>query len=294
MKLKRIAVYGRMFDDKYIPQVQKLFDTLSSEGLEIIVYSAFREFLKNRITLPEIEIFQRSSEFHNDVDAFLSVGGDGTILDSVTLVKKSGIPLIAINTGRVGFLSTLQIEETSNYLHSIIQGDYLIESRDMLYVESNSDLFGETNFALNELVIHKKDTSSMISIHTYLDDEYLCTYWSDGLIISTPTGSTAYSLSCGGPIVSPDAQSIIINPIAPHNLNSRPMVISNKKTIKLRVEGRSKNFLASLDSRQESIDSLTELTVKRCDFTMNFVRLKDHSFLKTINKKLHWGYDQRN
>ncbi|MCB0480469.1 MAG: NAD kinase [Flavobacteriales bacterium] len=283
-----------MCDEKYVPHIQTMFDTFSEAGVQIFVYSAFREFLKNKITLPTVGIFQRSSELIGMVDAFVSIGGDGTILDSATLVKESLIPIIGINTGRVGFLSTLQMEDLSNYMPSILAGDFEVDSRDMIQLETKQRLFGDTNYALNEMVVHKKDTSSMISIHTYLNDEYMCTYWADGLIISTPTGSTAYSLSCGGPIVLPDANTIIINPIAPHNLNSRPMVISNNKTIKLKIEGRSKYFLASLDSRQETIDSNVEMLIRKCDFPMNFVRLKEHSFLRTINKKLHWGYDQRN
>ena len=294
MKIKSIAIYGMVFNDKYTADIQFLFDELIKQNIKITVYLPFLEILKNKISLPDVSSFQNSISKKDKVDALFSIGGDGTILESATKIHQSEIPIVGINTGRMGFLSTLQITDTPDYLKALLNGEYNLDSRNLITLVTDNHLFKEKNFALNELVIHKKDSTSMISIHTYLDDEFLCTYWADGLIISTPTGSTAYSMSCGGPITLPDANTFILNPIAPHNLNSRPLVIPNNKTITLRVEGRSKQFLVSLDSRVETIDASLELKVSKCDFPMNFVRLKDYSFLKTISKKLHWGYDQRN
>lgn len=292
--MKRVGIYGKTFHESFIPGIQQLFDCLTERGSEVHVCRPFHEFLKKRIQLPEFETFRREDELRGKVDVMISIGGDGTILNAATMVNDSGIPILGINTGRLGFLSTMQIEDVQTYLNDLMNGNYSIDSRRMLQLETKEDLFSGQNFALNELVLHKKDSSSMISIHTYLDDEYLCTYWSDGIIISTPTGSTAYSLSCGGPIILPDSNNLILNPIAPHNLNSRPLVIPDNKEIKLRVEGRSRFFLISLDSRVETIDSSVELVVKQSNFPMNFIRSEGYSFLRTINKKLHWGFDERN
>ncbi|UTW64366.1 NAD kinase [bacterium SCSIO 12741] len=293
--MKRVAIYGRLFQDQHIPYIQELFDELNRRGVELLIYDPFFDYLKARIQLPDhAGTFIHSKQLIEFADILLSVGGDGTILDSATLVKDSGIPVAGINTGRLGFLSTIRGEGINEALAMIFDGEFYYDDRTMIALNTNQDLFGDVHFALNELVVHKKDTSAMISIHTYLDDEFLNTYWADGLIISTPTGSTAYSLSCGGPIIQPNSANFVITPVAPHNLNSRPFVIPDHKKIRLKVEGRSKYFLVSLDSRMETIDSNMELVIEKYPAKMRLLRLNGQTFLKTISNKLHWGLDQRN
>ena len=223
-----------------------------------------------------------------------SIGGDGTILDTVTQIQDSGIPVLGINIGRLGFLSSIAAEEIAGAIESLMKGHFSLDKRRLLRLESNVQIFGEANYALNELTIHKKDSSSMIIINTYLNGEYLNSYWADGLIIATPTGSTGYSLSCGGPIVAPYSGNFVITPIAPHNLNVRPIVVSDENVISLEVQGRSQYFLASLDSRSVTIDSAISLAVRRAEFTINLVRMGNDNFLDTLRKKLNWGLDTRN
>ena len=216
------------------------------------------------------------------------------MLDTISLVRDSGIPIVGINTGRLGFLAGISKDAIGSCLDSLIQGRYDLDQRSLIRLETNRSLFGEVNYALNEITIHKKDSSSMIIIHTYLNGEYLNSYWADGLIIATPTGSTGYSLSCGGPIIVPQSENFVITPIAPHNLNVRPIVVSDKYVISLEVEGRSQYFLASLDSRSVTIDSSIQLAARKEDFMAKIVRLHDQNFLVTLRDKLMWGLDARN
>ena len=216
------------------------------------------------------------------------------MLDTVTLVQNTGIPVLGVNTGRLGFLSSVSLEEIAHAIDCLNKGHVILDKRSLLRLETNLTIFADINYALNELTIHKKDSSSMINIHTYLNGEYLTTYWADGLIISTPTGSTGYSLSCGGPIVAPQSENFVITPIAPHNLNVRPIVVSNNNIISLEVEGRSQYFLASLDSRSVTIDSSIQFAVRKEDFTFNIIRIDNQNFLQTLRNKLMWGMDSRN
>ena len=209
-------------------------------------------------------------------------------------MQDSGIPVLGVNVGRLGFLTAIGTENISDSIDALVKGHFSLDKRRLLRLESNRNLFGGVNYALNELTIHKKDSSSMIIINTYLNGEYLNSYWADGLIIATPTGSTGYSMSCGGPIVAPYSGNFVITPIAPHNLNVRPIVVSDENVISLEVLGRSQYFLASLDSRSVTIDSAISLAVRREDFTMNLVRLGSSNFLDTLRKKLNWGLDTRN
>lgn len=227
-------------------------------------------------------------------DYFCSIGGDGTMLSTVTFVGKSGVPIIGVNTGRLGFLSGIAIDTIEESLDQILAGKIEIDKRSMVMLETQNDLFGSQNFALNEISVHRKDTSAMITIHTFLNGEFMNSYWADGLIISTPTGSTAYSLSCGGPVVMPDSENFIVTPISPHNLNVRPMIISDKDILTLRVEGRNKQFLISLDSRSDSFEANIELTIRKAPFEVKLVRLKGDAFLTTLRQKLMWGIDKRN
>lgn len=291
----KIALYARQVDPEHFPFVRSLMKELGKYECELFIYQPFLHRIKSLGSdIPKNIPFNSGSEIRGNVDFLLSLGGDGTILDTLTLVQDSGIPVLGINMGRLGFLTSVGTEDISSTLEALVKGHFSLDKRRLLRLESNRNLFGGVNYALNELTIHKKDSSSMIIINTYLNGEYLNSYWADGLIISTPTGSTGYSLSCGGPIVAPYSGNFVITPIAPHNLNVRPIVVSDQNIISLEVEGRSQYFLASLDSRSVTIDAAISLAVRREDFTMNLVRLGNTNFLDTLRKKLNWGLDTRN
>ncbi|MGB0403369.1 MAG: NAD kinase [Salibacteraceae bacterium] len=293
--MNNIAIYGRSFGNQHILGVQSLFEELFHRNKTISIYRPFYDYLKPRIKFKEEpHVYNSNSELQKFAECLFSIGGDGTILDSITFIGKSGIPILGINTGRLGFLSTIKMEDVKSALLQLDNNDYSLEKRMLLQLKTNPTLFKNKNYGLNEVVVHKKDTSSMIAIHTYINDEILNTYWADGLIISTPTGSTAYSLSCGGPIITPGSENFVITPVAPHSLTSRPFVIPATDNIKLKVEGRGKYFLVSLDSRMETFDSDLELEIQRCDFDLNLIRFKSQSFLQTLSNKLNWGIDQRN
>ncbi|HAA00618.1 MAG TPA: NAD kinase [Flavobacteriales bacterium] len=290
-----IAIYGRSFSEEHIPHIQQLFDELAKRKAQLIVFEAFNSFLRPRINVgTEIKLFTRHSEIKNKAECLISIGGDGSIMDAVTIVKDSGIPILGINTGRLGFLSNISLEQISTAIENLFEKEYRIEKRALLRVETSNNIFGSTNFALNELTIHRKDSGSMITIHAQVEDHYLNSYWADGIIIATPTGSTAYSLSAGGPIVEPGSNNFVITPIAPHNLNVRPMIISDDNIIRLKVEGRSKHFLATLDSRSFNVDSQDELIIRKADFKIKLIKLQGQNFYETIRNKLMWGIDKRN
>jgi NAD+ kinase len=290
----RIAVYGRSFNDSFNEPVQELFDQLSLASSSITVFEPFATFLKSRLKLPKFTLFNSAEDLTNKVDYVLSVGGDGCMLDTVALVSASGIPVLGINTGRLGFLSNTSSKEIPAAIQALKNGNIKIEERALLELQTANNLFGKMNLALNEITIHKKDSTSMLAVHTYVNSKYLNSYWADGLIIATPTGSTAYSLSCGGPIIAPGSRNFVITPIAPHNLNVRPLVLDDDSVITLKAEGRSKQFLISLDSRSEPFDSDLELTLKRAKNNMKLVQLPDSDFFMTIRNKLTWGIDKRN
>jgi len=290
------AIFGKSFEDSSSPLVQELFDVLGENSDKIYVFENFIPFLEKRINLPNNVSGFNSHKTLAEVkpDFLLSVGGDGTILNAVTYIRDSGIPILGINLGRLGFLSNVPKNEVKEAVSELVAGKYDIEKRTLLCVDTDEGLFDDLNFALNELTVHKKDSSSMITINAYINDEYLNSYWADGLIVSTPTGSTAYSLSCGGPILGPNSQNIVITPIAPHNLNVRPIVLSDDVKLKLKVEGRSNELLVSLDSRSETVDSSVELKISKCKFQIQLIELNNQSFFKTIRQKLLWGSDKRN
>lgn len=291
----KIAIYGNQAKDDIAPYITKLFSKLDQPAVKTIVFEPFKQLLEQKLgIISSYETFKTYEELKYKTDCILSLGGDGTLLETIALVRDSGIPILGINTGRLGFLASVAKEDIESSIDLLIQKKYLLDKRDLLKIETPSKLFNNFNYALNELTIMKKDTSAMITIHTYIDGEFLNSYWADGLIVSTPTGSTAYSLSCGGPIVVPSSESFIITPIAPHNLNVRPVIISDKNIIKLKVEGRSKNYIVSLDSRMETIDSSIELTIKKGDFKINLIKLEAQNFFNTIRNKLLWGIDRRN
>ncbi len=291
----KVAIYGRSTKDNISEHIQLLFNKLNEYNTEILIYAPFYEFLKQNVDIKgSIKTFRSYSDLDGATDYMLSLGGDGTFLETLTYVRSSGIPILGINTGRLGFLANVAKTEINEAIEAMEHKRFSIEKRALLSVTAPNNLFGEVNYALNELTIFKKDSSSMITIHTYINSDYLNSYFADGLIIATPTGSTAYSLSCGGPLVMPGSQNFVITPIAPHNLNVRPLVISDNNVIKLKVEGRSSHYLASLDSRNEIIDSSVELTLKKADFYLHLIKLENQNFFNTIRNKLLWGLDKRN
>lgn len=290
-----VAVYGRKFTDNFAPYIQKFFDKLDSIGVGVLIYEPFLDYLKLRINISDkVKPFTKNSEIINSAEFLFSVGGDGTFLDSTTFIRDSNIPIIGINTGRLGFLSGVSINEIETALEDVFAGKFALDQRSLLKVETENNLFGTNNFALNELTVHKKDSSSMVTINAFIDGDFLNSYWADGLIVATPTGSTAYALSCGGPIILPGSNNFEITPIAPHNLNVRPIVIPDDKVLTLKIEGRSQDFLVSLDSRSKTIDSSVELKISKNNFTINLARLHSENILGTIRNKLNWGLDQRN
>lgn len=291
----KIAVYGRATGESNDTEsLYVLFDELNRYKAEIIVYEPFYKFIKQRIELTgNIRTFLSHSDLDKNVNYMLSVGGDGTFLETLTFIRNKGIPVLGINTGRLGFLANVAKTEIKQAIEALANKKYKTEERALLQLSSPANLFGEVNYALNELTIFK-DSLSMITIHSYVNGDYLNSYFADGLIIATPTGSTAYSLSCGGPIVMPGSQNFTITPIAPHNLNVRPLVISDNNTLRLKVEGRSKHYIASLDSRNQTIDLSVELEIKKADFYLNVIRLENQHFFNTIRNKLLWGLDKRN
>lgn len=291
----KVGIYGRAFDESFIPNIQELFDTIVSFDWDISIYQPFRSYLAPRLEISEHEeVFNKYCDVKGEIDILICIGGDGTFLETINIVRDSGIPILGVNTGRLGFLASTYKEDIVDVLNAIKDGRYRLQTRSMITLITEEGLFGEDNFALNELTVHKKDSSSMITIHTYIGDLYLNSYWADGLIISTPTGSTAYSLSCGGPIMVPGAKDYVITPIAPHNLNVRPVVVPDDRTIRLKIEGRGREYLCSLDSRSVTIDSAIELTIKKAKFQLNVIQTENQNFLNTIRNKMMWGLDRRN
>lgn len=292
----KIAIYGKKFNDNFNDAIYKIFEKLNKNKVEIYVYEKFLNFISEKLFFsPKINgIFNDNIQIPTDIDLVFSIGGDGTLLECMAFVRKKEIPIVGINSGRLGFLANIAKDEIHSAIDNIIKKDYEIEKRVLIQVCTENNLFGDFNYALNELTVHKKDTSSMITIDVYMNDDFLNTYWADGLIISTPTGSTAYSLSAGGPIVVPGSGNFIITPIAPHNLTVRPIVLSDNNILKLKVKGRSHDFLASLDYRSTSFKPSTELIVKKADFCINLIKLKKSNFFSTLRNKLMWGLDKRN
>ena len=291
----KVAVYGKQYKEDVAPFVLELFQELEKAQMEILVYEPFYDFLSKQSNLNLfLNTFTTSEELKNEIELFVSIGGDGTILDATTLIRDSGIPIIGVNTGRLGFLADIAKDQIPKTIKQLVNKRYSIDQRTLLKLETEKPIFGELNFALNEVTISRKDTTSMITITTYLNDRFLNSYWADGLIISTPTGSTGYSLSCGGPIVMPGSNNFIITPIAPHNLNVRPLVISDEYELKVKVEGRANQFLIALDSRIETIDSSVELTIKKECFKINMIETDTQDFASTLRNKLLWGLDKRN
>ncbi len=292
----KVAIYGLTDQDNTLDYVMELLDELTTIGAQTHFEANFYTLLSANFDLQTYPTFTQEEGLDSSFDMFVSFGGDGTILRAITYIKDLGIPVVGVNTGRLGFLATFKKEEVRKVIQEFQLGAYSIVERSLVEVhtEFNIPEFKTLNFALNEITVARKDTTSMIRVETHLNDQYLTSYWADGLIISTPTGSTGYSLSCGGPVITPTAKSLVITPIAPHNLNARPLVISDDTTIRLRVSGREDSHLVSLDSRIATFDNGQEISIKKAAFSIKMVEYTSQSFLQTLRNKLLWGEDRRN
>ncbi|SHM47478.1 NAD kinase [Mucilaginibacter sp. OK098] len=291
----RIAVYGRQFNDPVVvPYIQQVFDNLVQHGVEIYVHPQLHDFVQENIKTVKYSVLDNTAQLKNFVDLFLTLGGDGTLLDMVTVIRDSGIPVIGINFGRLGFLASINKNDIDAAIYAVVNKQFSIDSRELLCIDSEQEIFGRDNFALNDITIHKRDDAAMITTHVFLDQEFLNSYWGDGIIISTSTGSTAYSLSCGGPIIFPESNSIVLTPNAPHNLNVRPIVLPDTSILAFDVECRSNNYLVSCDSRTAIIDKTMRFQVSKAGFRLNLIRLNNESYLSTLRNKLLWGLDVRN
>lgn len=292
----RVAIYSRFLERELMGDLQQLVDVLLSERVDMLVYEPFYKSIESEIRWPEnLKLFQVHSDLSaEEIDFLISLGGDGTLLDTVTLIRDKAIPVVGINFGRLGFLASIGRNELHSAVQALVKRSITIDKRSMIHLDANVPLFGDVPYGLNEFAIHKTDTSPMIKIHTYLNGEFLNTYWSDGLIVSTPTGSTGYSLSCNGPVVFPESSSFVITPVAPHNLNIRPIVVADNNIISFEIEGRADQFICALDSRKEIVDKKVQLAVRREQFDLHLVRLNESNFLQTLRNKLSWGLDTRN
>jgi NAD+ kinase len=275
--------------------VQIFFDELEKQKIEPVIFGQFYEQIKSSIRLPaDTTIFSLAEHLTDEIEFIISLGGDGTLLDTVTLVRDKNISIMGINFGRLGFLASIGQDEVKTAVQAIARRTFVTDKRTLIHLDADLPLFGNVPYALNEFSLHKRDTASMIKIHTYLNGEFLNTYWADGLIMATPTGSTGYSVSCGGPIVFPESGSFVITPVAPHNLNVRPLIVPDDNVISFEVESRSENIICSLDSRREIVGKNVSLAVKKESFSINLLRLSENSFLQTLHNKLTWGLDKRN
>lgn len=293
----KIGIYGQFYHPNSEEYIQLLLTRLQKKTSRILIEENFMEMIRESKEISKnFPDFGTFTKLDSSYDLFISIGGDGTILKAITFVRDLGIPIVGINTGRLGFLATIQKEEMEKNLDAILDGDCYISERALLTVRTDPphrDL-EPLNFALNEVAVNRKNTTSMIKVATSVNGKHLTSYWSDGLLIATPTGSTGYSLSCGGPVIAPNANNFVITPIAPHNLNARPLVLPDSTTISLNVSGRENSFLLSLDSRVTTLTNSTTIHIKKAPFTIKFIQLGPDSFLNTLRKKLLWGEDKRN
>src|SRR6476661_4002346 len=277
----KVAVYSRIMDESQRQDLQLFFDELKNQKLQPLIFHSYFEQIKNTIALPSnVEVFHSSEHLTSEIQAIISLGGDGTLLDTVTLVRSHNLPVMGINFGRLGFLASIGRDEVKTAIKSLVNHSFVVDKRTLIHLDSNLPMFGDVPYGLNEFAIHKQDVAPMIKIHTYLNGEFLNTYWADGLIVATPTGSTGYSLSCNGPIVFPESGSFVITPVAPHNLNVRPIVVPDDNIISFEVEGRVDDFICALDSRRQLVKKTVQLAIKREAFTMSLVRLNENNFLQ--------------
>ena len=289
----KVAIYSRGHEQELQQELAELMRELTKNNISFVLHNSLSRLLQNN-AVSNYTYFESSNDLNNSYDFLISLGGDGTILDGVTLVKDKSISLVGINYGRLGFLAGIRKEEMSAAVDALASGLFVNDKRTLIHLDGDKPLFGDAPFGLNEFTILKRDTSPMIKIHTYLNGEFLNTYWCDGLIVSTPTGSTGYNMSCNGPIVSPESASFVITPVAPHHLNVRPIIVPDNHVISFEVESRTDEFICTLDSRREIVNTNTQLAVKKEKFKVNLVRLVENNFLSTLHTKLTWGLDKRN
>jgi NAD+ kinase len=293
----KVAIFGQYYQNDTRPIIRDIFLFFNNNNVELVIEEKFLKILYDEeILKKEYKTFNDYKCLNSSFDLLISIGGDGTILRAATYVRDSGIPILGINAGRLGFLAKVQKENIETFLQIVLKKEYTLSERTLLSLECNpeNEQINELNFAMNEVTVSRKDTTSMITIDTSLNGEHLNSYWADGLIISTPTGSTGYSLSCGGPVLTPEVEGLVITPIAPHNLNARPLVIPDDTEIKLKVSGREEQYLVSLDSRIATLNNNAELTIRKTPFKINMVEIPNETFLKTLRNKLLWGEDKRN
>lgn len=291
----KIAIYSRGIENDQHKDIETFMEELKTYNVEPVFFQDFfNQFYSSVNMKGKYSTFNSAADLDDSIDFLISLGGDGTLLDTVTFIQDKGIPVLGINYGRLGFLATIGKEDLNSAIKALVDRTFVLDKRTLIHLDADLPLFGNSPFALNEFVLHKKDTSSMIKIHTYLNGEFLNTYWADGLIVATPTGSTGYSLSCNGPVVFPDSGNFVITPVAPHNLNIRPIVVPDDTIISFEIESRSDGFLCSMDSRREIVPKEVQLAVKKENFSINLVRLNENNFLQTLRNKLSWGLDKRN
>ncbi len=291
----KAAIYSRVMEDDQRKDVQLFFDELAKQKIAPVIFQEFYRQVKDIIRLPAgTQTFSDAGDLTEEIEFIISLGGDGTLLDTVTLVRDKNISVMGINFGRLGFLASIGHEDLKTAVEAMVKRTYVVDKRTLIHLDASIPMFGEVPYALNEFSIHKRDVASMIKIHTYLNGEFLNTYWTDGLIVATPTGSTGYSLSCNGPVVFPDSGSFVITPVAPHNLNVRPIIVPDNTVISFEVESRTNQIICALDSRRELVDKKVQLAVRKESFCINLVRLSENNFLQTLRNKLTWGLDKRN
>ena len=290
-----VAIYGRKVNKQDVADYENLLKIIKDFGWNAILEKDLKKELEKKSKIgSHCDTFSTHKDFKKGIDFAFSIGGDGTFIKTVSYIRDSGVPILGINTGRLGFLANISRDQIHSTIEMIDEKKYVFQKRSLLRVETEDNMFGDDNIALNEVTLHKKDTASMITVHASLDGNYLNSYWADGLIVSTPTGSTAYSLSCGGPIITPGCQVHILTPIAPHNLNVRPVVVPDHMPIKLKIEGRERKYLISLDANSKNIPQGSELIIKKAEFMINVMKFEDNNFLDTIRNKMLWGIDKRN
>jgi NAD+ kinase len=290
-----IAIFGKTVNPRHIVFIKEILDQLKRHSLRYVIDDAYAKVLREEGGfMIDGETYTHFDEVRSQTEVLFSLGGDGTILEAITFIGDTETPILGINFGRLGFLANVGVDQIQEAIEVVAKGKYLIDKRSLIELHCNKPIFSDYPYALNEMTVQRKDQSSMITVHTYLNGELLNEYWADGLIISTPTGSTGYSLSCGGPIIYPTSGNFVITPIAPHNLNVRPIIVSDDVVLSFEVTGRGNSFLCTLDSRFEKIDSSFELAVKKAAFDVRLVRLTDMNFISSLKNKLNWGRDQRN
>ena len=292
----KVGIFGQSNNENTIKYAQELVELCKEYKVSMVFEENFSKSFHEQAEVKSVETFSEYKDLDKELDYFFSVGGDGTFLRSITFIRDLEIPVIGINTGRLGFLANIPKESIRSAFEQIIKGQFVVQKRSLLHVsaEGGQNEFGNLNFALNEITITRKNTASMIKVDTILDKEFLTSYWSDGLIISTPTGSTGYSLSCGGPIISPSSKNIVLTPIAPHSLVVRPLVIPDQTEIELQIDSRADEVLLTLDSRMYTLNNKSKVCIRKCKFYIKTLQLNDQSFIKTLREKLLWGEDKRN